>query len=101
MPFTEILPKGPASKVSGGSPDSGPVMAGCESGAGGVGAAVWAAGFGSAGAFCALQTEGSARQNAKVPTNTKICSRIDSSLVYFLDPKKTVEKRKSPNIFSP
>src|SRR2546428_10712044 len=99
MPFTEILPKGPASKVSGGSPDSGPVMAGCESGAGGVGAAVWSGRFGSAGAFSALQTEASARQSANVPTNTKFRSRIDSPLVDFLDTKKRIENRKRPNMF--
>src|SRR5947208_13660309 len=99
MPFTEILPNGPASKLAGGSPDSGPVMAGCESGAGGVGAAVWLAGFGSAGTFCAMQTEASARQSANVPTNTKFRSRIDSPLVDFLDPEKRIEKRERPNMF--
>src|SRR5437899_11969763 len=101
MPFTEILPKGPTSKVAGGSPDSGPVIAGCESGAGGVGAAgaaVWSAGFGSAGAFCALQTEASARQSANVPIYTKFCSRINPPLD-FLGPEKQIGKRKRPNMF--
>jgi len=74
-------------------------MAGCESGAGGVGAAVWLAGFGSAGAFCALQTEASARQSANVPTNITFRNRIDSPLVDFLDPEKRIEKRERPNMF--
>jgi len=44
MPFTAILPKGPASKKAGGSHDNGPAIEGVGSAAGG------SAGGGSAGA---------------------------------------------------
>ena len=79
MPFTAILPKGPASKTSGGIPASGPVMEGVGSGAGAAGAAAGAAGAaggvaawpaacgvgaGVAGAFCARQTEVNPKQRA-------------------------------------
>src|SRR5205807_3377563 len=70
MAFIEILPNGPASNVAGGNPDSGPVMAGCESGAGGVGVA---------GASCALHKGAAARQSTKVPIYTKCCSFITIS----------------------
>jgi hypothetical protein len=56
MPFAEILPKGPASKLAGGSHASGPVTEGVVSGAGAAAAgsagAVGAAAAG-AGAVCA------------------------------------------------
>ena len=96
MPFTAILPKGPASKMAGGIPASGPVMEGVGSAAAGVDAAAGAAGWvvsacelvggvagaagwvvgacglgaGVAGAFCARQTEGQPKakgNHCKVP----------------------------------
>src|SRR5208283_5089164 len=71
IPFTASLPNGPASKVAGGIPESGPVMEGDGSAAGAAGAgaaagaaegaAAWSAGLawsgaGAAGGFCARQT---------------------------------------------
>src|SRR5579863_1483080 len=53
MPFTAILPKGPASKISGGEAASGPVMAGVGSAdetAGGGRLFVWAEAAAWAGA---------------------------------------------------
>jgi len=38
MPFTEMLPRGPASKIAGGNCANGPVIAGVVKGAGGAGA---------------------------------------------------------------
>src|SRR6266581_4177840 len=72
MPLAEIFPSGPVSNVAGGSPDSGPVIAGCESGAAAAGAEPW----GSAGALWAVHTEASARENAN--PYTKFVNRISS-----------------------
>src|ERR1700682_3035817 len=68
MPFTAILPKGPASKMAGGMFDSGPVKVGAESAVGAAGAAggaaAWSAGAGAcaAGASCATQIEANPKQ---------------------------------------
>ena len=75
MPLTAILPKGPASNMAGGSPDSGPVMEGVASAvgaaavAGGAGVSLTGAGLADAGgAFCALQTEANPKQNVIATT---------------------------------
>jgi len=50
MPLTESLPNGPASKVAGGSHDSGPVRTKVERGAGAAGASAGAGAGAAAGA---------------------------------------------------
>src|SRR5580765_6863427 len=71
VPFTEILPTGPASNVNGGNPDSGPVMAG-------VGSAV--AGGGSAGAAGAADCDtaacGAAAVSVDFATVTGCCGSL-------------------------